>query len=645
MKKHIVKKSVKEDDYSKHLVSINAKSFSSHNIIQDFSFNDEEFHQSKLIHKIFGNNKFIKAFLRLVFPSLFWGLFTALVPILFNTMINGFYHDNNIGNQLYLSVNYTAYLFGYINPLIASFIFAAFPAIGNYIGKNDKYKLQEVLRWATYLSLTMCVIGLVLEEAFAEQISLALVWQLSGKLTGINLVQNNYSVILIRWLAASCFFYVWLWLYVPTLSSMKNSRALFYSSVVGFIYFLIAYPSYLHTSFVDTGSVVLANQFDQIKLYGVMNGIGGIYLGYYIIQPLFLLVYTYFPKEFKIYEAKFLNSFIYIWNGLNKISKEYQLNTRRKTQRFFKPYILHSVNKEEYNDYERDVLMFQTGFKVSYVRLKQMMILAWAILLDQVFYATLNLILTVYGTNFHGYWQGWNDIPAPDNLKLSLKMTKEYYKLILANVSLISTYIFTVYNGFSLLPQYFVAYYLGNGDKQTAYHNSTILTNWSITFGMFLALLIIIYGTFINQLIYATADPHDLYYFTYNGKEYALGTYKDLWDTSFNMELIYALAVLFDTAVAMTYYILVAGGSKFIVFADSLVQLINALALIGMYYTNYDNFYVYYFVNRIHTFLKFFIAFIVIYMRGALWGIDTQYSKSSWFKQKIINIQETRVKN
>ncbi|MBO6103871.1 hypothetical protein J6P04_02330 [bacterium] len=60
---------------------------------------------------------------------------------------------------------------------------------------------------------------------------------------------------------------------------------------------------------------------------------------------------------------------------------------------------------------------------------------------------------------------------------LALHMAKEYYKLILANVSLISTYIFTIYNGFSLLPQYFVSYYIGKGDKQTAYHNSLILTN------------------------------------------------------------------------------------------------------------------------------------------------------------------------
>ncbi|MBO6022841.1 hypothetical protein J6P59_00665 [bacterium] len=84
------------------------------------------------------------------------------------------------------------------------------------------------------------------------------------------------------------------------------------------------------------------------------------------------------------------------------------------------------------------------------------------------------------------------------------------------------------------------------------------------------------------------------------------------------MELIYALAVLFDTSVAMTYYILLSGGSKFIIFADSLIQLINSLALIGLYYTNYDNFYVYYLVNRIHTFLKFFISLVVIYAKGAL---------------------------
>ncbi|MBO6022844.1 hypothetical protein J6P59_00680 [bacterium] len=73
-------------------------------------------------------------------------MFTALVPILFNTMINGFYQDSQIGNQLYLSVNYTSYLFSFLNPLICSFIFACFPAVANYIAIHNKKKLQETLR-------------------------------------------------------------------------------------------------------------------------------------------------------------------------------------------------------------------------------------------------------------------------------------------------------------------------------------------------------------------------------------------------------------------------------------------------------------------------------------------------------------------
>ena len=58
-------------------------------------------------------------------------------------MINGFYQDSQIGNQLYLSVNYTSYLFSFLNPLICSFIFACFPAVANYIAIHNKKKLQE----------------------------------------------------------------------------------------------------------------------------------------------------------------------------------------------------------------------------------------------------------------------------------------------------------------------------------------------------------------------------------------------------------------------------------------------------------------------------------------------------------------------
>ncbi len=620
--------------------STQSQMFTVKNIIQDFSFNNVDFKLAKWYNKIFCSTKFIKAFLRLTFPSLFWGLFTALVPILFNTMINGFYKDAPVGNQLYLSVNYTSYVYGYINPLVSSFIFAAFPAFGNYIAQHNKLKLQEVMRWTAYLSLVFCTIGLCLEEGFASQIALVLVWQYTLPVTGVDLVQLNYSIILIRWFAISGFFYCWLWLYVPTLSSMKNAKSLFYSSIIGFIYFIIAYTSYLATTLVNVGNVELAPTAIQNHLYQVDNGIGGIYLGYYIIQPVFLWFYIYWPKQFKVWEAYFLNIFIHLWNGINDLNKNYQLSTRKKPQRFPSNFQLLSINKDEYTDYERDLLMFQTGFKVKWSTLERLWILSWAILLDQIFYATLNIILVVYGTNFHGYWTDWNGIIVNNDPGLSLHMAKEYYKLILANVSLISTYIFTIYNGFSLLPQYFVSYYIGKGDKQTAYHNSLILTNWSIVIGLLLALIIVIYGSFINELIYSSASPSIYYYFTYHGTKIALGTYGQLWADSYYIELIYSLAVLFDTAVAMCYYILVAGGSKFVILADSACQVINVIALIALYYTNYNNFYVYYMVNRIHTLLKAVVTIVVIYCHGALWGIDSIGNKKSWFKQKIIGVQK-----
>ncbi len=639
-KKTSKKRSFREDNYSKSLITANSKSFTTHNIIQDFSFNDVQFKHAKFINKIFGNSKFIKAFLRLIFPSLFWGLFTALVPILFNTMINGFYNNDKIGNQLYLSVSYTTYMYSFINVLVCSFVYAAFPAIGNYIAQHNKAKLQEVLRWTTYISLIACVISLVLEEIFARQIAISMIWQYSPPITGTDLVQLNYSIELIRWFSATSFFFLWLWLYVPTLASMKSSRALFYSSLVGFIYFIIIYPSYLVATHVNVSSdLTLAPAADQIKLNNIMNGIGGIYFGYFIIQPLFLLIYTMFPTHFKVWEAHFINFFIKTWNGINKFSRDYQNSTRKKPQRFPESYPLHSIAREEYTDYERDILFFQTGFKVTWYRLKQVMVLAWVILLDQIFYAIMSLVLVIYGTNFHGYWGDWNGIKAPTDPKESLKMAETYYKHIFANVSLISTYIFTIYNGFSLLPQYFVAYYIGAGDKQTAYHNSIILTNWSILFGFMLAVIIIIYGAFINRLIYS-GSPDAMYsmkfkvHGAYITKD--IGTYQQLWNACFNMELIYAIAVLFDTGVAMTYYILASGGSKFIVFADSLISFINAVALIILHDIHYDNFYVYYLVNRLHTFFKFFVTILVIYMKGALWGIDSTHSKKSWFKQKII---------
>ena len=70
------------------------------------------------------------------------------------------------------------------------------------------------------------------------------------------------------------------------------------------------------------------------------------------------------------------NFFINIWNQINYSSRSYQYATRMKTQKFNRPYLLKPVELLDYDDQERSLLFFQSGFKVSFARLKQMLGLA-----------------------------------------------------------------------------------------------------------------------------------------------------------------------------------------------------------------------------------------------------------------------------
>ena len=255
-------------------------------------------------------------------------------------------------------------------------------------------------------------------------------------------------------------------------------------------------------------------------------------------------------------------------------------------------------------------------FKISAECAKNVWKTSAGLFINQFAYGVFGLTLVIFATNFNGNLLG---IPGSD-----LDAGKEYFKLIVANASLISGYLGMVYNGFVLLPQYFVAYYLGRGDKETAYHNSLFLMNWSFIVGLILCCIVLIYASFINYIIYPSTDANALIPVRWTGPAvHGLITYKQFWLDCFYIELILAIVEIFDAGTTLSFNILATGGCKWTFFSDQFIRLANIVALIALYYGKTDavhwfnysysaNMFIYYIIARSHSVIPAFISWIFI---------------------------------
>ena len=291
------------------------------------------------------------------------------------------------------------------------------------------------------------------------------------------------------------------------------------------------------------------------------------------------------------------------------------------------------------------------SFKVSSKCARNVWKTSAGLFINQFCFGVFQLAILIYATNFNGNLLGLD----VGTTKEQLEAGKEYYKLIVANASLIMGYLGMVYNGFVLLPQYFVAYYIGRGDKETAYHNSLFLTHWSFIVGLILCCIVLIYASFINYIIYPSANANASIPVTWTGTAiHGMISYKQFWLDCFYMELILAIVIIFDTATGMTFFTLATGACKWTFFSDQFVRIINIIALICLYYGttsgvhwfNYAfsaNMFVYYIVARSHSVIPGFISWIFIERGWALRSIPNEENESliNKFKNKgNLNISE-----
>ena len=256
------------------------------------------------------------------------------------------------------------------------------------------------------------------------------------------------------------------------------------------------------------------------------------------------------------------------------------------------------------------------AFKVSGECARNVWRTSAGLFINQFAYGVFGLALVIFATNFNGNLLG---ISGSD-----LAAGKEYFKLIVANASLISGYLGMVYNGFVLLPQYFVAYYLGREDKETAYHNSLFLTHWSFIVGFILCCIVLIYASFINYIIYPSTDANTPIPLKWTGPSvHGLITYKAFWLDCFYMELILAVVEIFDAGTTLSFNILATGGCKWTFFSDQFIRLVNIAVLIALYYGktdgvhwfNYEysaNMFIYYIIARSHSVIPAFISWAFI---------------------------------
>ncbi len=586
---------------------------------KNFTLTNNKFHNFFI--KAFGDKNYIKTFWKLLTPSLLWGLITSVVPLLFN-LFTGlvFTLPNGQHGSIYVAVNYTYSTFVTFDYISTIIIFSIFAAIGNYTGARKYEALKETLRMGIYSSLIISFVLLLFEQIFAAQFAQKLIY-----LNSYNDKEVALTVILIRSMSLFCFFFAWGWLYVPALSSISNNKPLYYSAIVGLVFFLITDPSFLYSLKEPFAIAIKHNNLNLLfKIQEKASiGIGLIYLFYFIIQPIYIYLYLKFCLKIQIIMFYLLSPFHFYFYKLkiknkNAILKENEKNFLNKKFTYSLDYYQEKLKQIKLNDNLEKELLFFNSFKLTKTVLNEVFLLSWGNLLDQTFYNLIAVLHFVYSTNYGGTFpiglgfhhisnlQGWN-------LNLSHYAASHYFKLIISNPEMLLIFFFGIWDSFSVLPSYFVALELGKNNKQIAKRNMWICMNWSYLMGALFTIIILIFASFINQ--YATfpsANGNNWYDIEQNGIIIAQVKYYTLWNNARNMMIIWAFMLFFFTATDMGFYLILSGASKILIIGDALITALFVAISMALYYLHFENMYGYFFIPHLDKVVKYFIYLIII---------------------------------
>lgn len=571
-------------------MSSNSQTFVETTFDKNVSSNsNSKFENRNFFTRIFGTKEFIFTFWKLLLPSLIWGLITSLVPLLFNVFASEFFQNGSSGN-MYLAIDYTYGVFSTINSLATVFLFAVFPVVGNFVTRGHFHMVRQTIRWAIYIGVCVSLILLIFEQAFASDMMNLMVWDnaQSGN-------QTTLSVNLLRFMSFISFFYLWSWIYVPTLSSIKNTKAIFYSAILAFVFFIISTPVYLHFLTLHQTSANTTELTDNASI-----GLGAIYLAYFIIQPLYLYFYCHFIDSI-----------------------------RRTWYKMFKGFYDKHPELLRNEHYEKE-LLFMREYNVSFELIKRIFALSWCIILDQLLFCIVSVVQLVFIINYGG--QLVDSISVNLNGSNAYLAASNYYKDITSIAFELNTFLFGIFNAFTIAPQYFVANELGRNNKQKALHNEYLCINWSIVIGaVFLVIMFICSVTLNSAFFPETANTETFfdatgstpwYQIYINETSSAYVTYTNLYQASTNIMYIFSGFMIINTACSMMFFVLIEGGSKLTALGDSFVQIIFTIVLAVLYVVHYDNIYWYYTMNQLMLLFKLVICYIIVATKQALNSIE-----------------------
>ena len=426
------------------------------------------------------------------------------------------------------------------------------------------------------------------------------------------------------------FFFSWMWIYVPALPSIKNNKPLYYSALVGFIFFIICDPIFIY-SFQSSFELNINNPQALLALQlKAATGTGIIYLVYFIIQPFYVYFYLKFYKYLRKMTLVVLQPFMKLFY----LKKPDQYQT----------YLDNLKNVFNQNYLESQVLFFNK-FRVSLYYWRIILLLSWGNLLDQSFYNLIAVLHFVYSTNFGGQFPngpGFEHISVLEgwNQTVSNFAANHYFKLIMANPEMLLIFFFGIWDSFSVLPSYFVARELGIGNKKQAKTNMWRCMHWSYLMGASFTIIIIIFALFINQ--YATYPAQSgmfNYDIDYNGHVVATVKYYQLWDDARNAMIIWAFMLFFFTATDMGFYVILSGASKILIVGDALITAIFVGVAMALYYTHFNNMLGFYFIPHLDKIVKYFIYITFIFTSQSSNSINDVMKVKNEVKQPVEELE------
>lgn len=541
------------------------------------------------LSRLFGDKKFVWFYWKLTLPGIFYGIVYAAGPFLALVLARQVANNQDDANvTALLTISSRGIFIQTFGIHITSIIVAAsMPAIA---GRQSKHAqdLHSMVRTVFYMGFLFSFLIVLIVQFIAEKMAISL---LAARNIAIeNLFPDSviqYMTFYSQIIIFNSFFSFFDYYYKHFFFSAKYTRDLMYAYVFRLLFMVIAFPVFIKYS-------------SHLPLYDRVLGYALLNVFEQVILSLYLFIFTHMPI---IYRIRFFNKKLFY---ATKKSEYQQVSDFQRDvyvyQLVYKNPIF-TIYKEQNRMYV--YAFFRTGLNISYASLREIWFLGWATFIDRI-------LLIIITFAFYAF-----------SLNINTLTWRDYNTAILTTLN-VRRYTYGFFQATStVLPTALVTYELGRNNIAQAKQNAMRLFAW----GHLLALVL---GAF-----FVAAFVNLPYVFNKNANQQII-------NLAIILVLIYSVSEGFSAAYRVVFYLLWAGGNRFVMLASSIVNILRTIIIFFVFAYpiqtgnlwadgTYNQYILYYFVLQSSTIIRYLVTLMLFFWTKWTYNAS-QMKPSNWFK-------------